>query len=96
MVTPVIHKPDADLARAQTTLDDGESWLLEPQMIDNNPCLWSPGVKLGVKPDSWYRSTECFGPVLGVVRAVSLEHAIRIQNDSDFALTGGIHSLDAR
>jgi RHH-type proline utilization regulon transcriptional repressor/proline dehydrogenase/delta 1-pyrroline-5-carboxylate dehydrogenase len=96
IVTPVIHTPDADLSRAQTTLDDGESWLLEPQMIDNNPCLWSPGVKLGVKPDSWYRSTECFGPVLGVVRADDLKHAIRIQNDSDFALTGGIHSLDAR
>ncbi|MBT8037913.1 MAG: bifunctional proline dehydrogenase/L-glutamate gamma-semialdehyde dehydrogenase [Verrucomicrobiae bacterium] len=96
IVTPVIHKPDADLDRGLTTLDDGETWLLEPEMIDHNPCLWSPGIKLGVAPDSWYRRTECFGPVLGLVRANDLDHAIRIQNDSDFGLTGGIHSLDAR
>jgi RHH-type proline utilization regulon transcriptional repressor/proline dehydrogenase/delta 1-pyrroline-5-carboxylate dehydrogenase len=31
---------------------------------------------------------------LGVIRADDLEHAIAIQNDSDFGLTGGIHSLD--
>jgi len=96
IVTPVIRKPDPNLERALTTLDDGEEWLLEPKMVDNNPCLWTPGIKLGVKPDSWYRRTECFGPVLGLVRANNLDHAIRIQNDSDFGLTGGIHSLDRR
>ncbi|BDS08584.1 proline dehydrogenase [Oceaniferula spumae] len=96
IVTPVIRKPDANLHRAQTTCDDNESWLLEPQMIDENPCLWSPGIKLGVEPDSWYRRTECFGPVLGLIRAKNLDHAISIQNDSDFGLTGGIHTLDAR
>src|SRR5690606_26764578 len=82
------------LARALTTLDPGEEWLLEPRMVDGNPCLWSPGIKLGVAPESWYRRTECFGPVLGLVRAENLDHAIRIQNDSQFGLTGGIHSLD--
>ncbi|BCX50378.1 1-pyrroline-5-carboxylate dehydrogenase [Haloferula helveola] len=94
MVTPVVREPGEALHRALTTLDPGESWLLEPRMIDGNPCLWSPGIKLGVTPDSWYRRTECFGPVLGLVRARDLDHAIRIQNDSDFGLTGGIHSLD--
>lgn len=94
IVTPVIREPGADLHRALTTLDAGEEWLLEPRMVEGNPCLWSPGIKLGVTPDSWFRHTECFGPVLGLVRADDLNHAIRIQNDSDFALTGGIHSLD--
>jgi len=96
IVTPVIRKPDANLQRAQTTCDGNESWLLEPEMIDENPCLWSPGIKLDVEPDSWYRRTECFGPVLGLIRAKNLEHAIDIQNDSQFGLTGGIHTLDAR
>jgi RHH-type proline utilization regulon transcriptional repressor/proline dehydrogenase/delta 1-pyrroline-5-carboxylate dehydrogenase len=31
---------------------------------------------------------------LGVVRADDLDHAIRIQNDVEYGLTGGIHSLD--
>jgi RHH-type proline utilization regulon transcriptional repressor/proline dehydrogenase/delta 1-pyrroline-5-carboxylate dehydrogenase len=94
IVTPVVREPGAALHRALTTLDAGEEWLLEPRMVDGNPCLWSPGIKLGVTSDSWFRRTECFGPVLGLVRADDLEHAIRIQNDSEFALTGGIHSLD--
>ncbi|GAA5131323.1 proline dehydrogenase family protein [Luteolibacter yonseiensis] len=94
IVTPVIREPGAELLKALTTLDEGEEWLLEPRMVDGNPCLWSPGIKLGVTPESWFRRTECFGPVLGLVRADDLNDAIRIQNDSDFALTGGIHSLD--
>ncbi len=96
IVTPIIREPGKDLLRALTTLDEGEEWLLEPKMIDGNPCLWSPGIKLGIKPDSWFCGTECFGPVLGLVRARNLKHAMEIQNDSDFGLTGGIHSLDRR
>ncbi|WP_367873930.1 proline dehydrogenase family protein [Luteolibacter sp. Populi] len=94
IVTPVIREPGDALQRAQTTLEPGEEWLLEPAMLDGNPCLWSPGIKLGVSPEGWFRRTECFGPVLGLVRADNLRHAIRIQNDSEFGLTGGIHSLD--
>ncbi len=96
VVTPCTVPPGEDLMRGLTQLDPGEEWLLEPRMIDDNPQLWSPGIRLHVKPDSWYRRTECFGPVLGLVRADDLEHAIRIQNDSEFGLTGGIHSLDDR
>jgi len=94
VITPLIREPAADLLRALTTLDSGEEWLLEPRVLDDNPCLWSPGIKLGVRPESWYRHTECFGPVLGLIRADSLDHAIRIQNESEFALTAGLHSLD--
>lgn len=96
IITPIIREPGDALLRALTTLDEGEEWLLEPKMKEGNQCLWSPGIKLGIEPDSWYRRTECFGPVLGVIRARNLEHAIEIQNDSDFGLTGGIHSLDSR
>ncbi|MBK1882246.1 bifunctional proline dehydrogenase/L-glutamate gamma-semialdehyde dehydrogenase [Luteolibacter pohnpeiensis] len=94
--TPVIREPGDALMRALTTLDAGEEWLLKPEMVDGNPCLWTPGIKLGVSEDSWFRRTECFGPVLGVIRADNLKHAIRIQNNSEFGLTGGIHSLDDR
>ena len=93
-VTPLIREPGEALHRALTSLEPGEEWLLEPRMIDGNPRLWSPGIRLGVRPDGWFRRTECFGPVLGLIRARDLDHAIRIQNDSDFGLTGGIHSLD--
>jgi RHH-type transcriptional regulator, proline utilization regulon repressor / proline dehydrogenase / delta 1-pyrroline-5-carboxylate dehydrogenase len=94
LVTPVQREPDETLTRGLTELEPGESWLVEPKMIDNNPCLWRPGVRLGVKPGSWYHTNECFGPVLGVMRVESFEDALRIQNSSDFGLTGGLYSLD--
>ena len=38
-----------ELQRALTSLDDGETWLLEPRQTAANPRLWSPGIKLGVR-----------------------------------------------
>lgn len=95
-VTPVIREPDPTLKRGLTQLDEGESWLLEPQMIDGNPNLWSPGIKMGVKRGSWYHQNECFGPVLGLIRAKDLDEAIAIVNDSQYGLTSGLQSLDDR
>ena len=92
--TPVIREPDENLRRGLTQLDPGEEWLLEPKMLENNPCLWSPGIKLGVKPGSWYHRTECFGPVLGLICVESFDDALKIQNSNEFGLTGGLHSLD--
>ncbi len=94
VVTPLIREPGPALRRALTTLDEGEEWLLEPRVSPDDPCLWSPGIKLGVRPGSWFHRTECFGPVLGVMRAENLDEAIGFQNDTPFGLTGGIHSLD--
>ena len=96
LVTPVIRPPADELLRGLTQLDAGEEWLLEPRQVGDNPCLWSPGIRLGVKRGSWFHKTECFGPVLGIMRAENLEDAIAIQNDSDFGLTGGLQSIDDR
>ncbi|UUO05519.1 bifunctional proline dehydrogenase/L-glutamate gamma-semialdehyde dehydrogenase [Blastopirellula sp. J2-11] len=96
LITPLIRTPEPALMRALTQLDAGESWLLEPQRSPDDPCLWSPGIRLGVRPGSWFHKTECFGPVLGVMRAENLAQAIAWQNDVDFGLTAGIHSLDEK
>ena len=47
-----------------------------------------------MQPGSWFHHTECFGPVLGVMRADDLDHAIELQNAVEYGLTGGIHTLD--
>lgn len=94
IVTPLIRPPNDALFRALTTLDEGEKWLLQPHQIGDDPCLWSPGIKLGVRPNSWFHLHECFGPVLGVMCTPSLEEAIHWQNATDYGLTAGLHSLD--
>jgi RHH-type transcriptional regulator, proline utilization regulon repressor / proline dehydrogenase / delta 1-pyrroline-5-carboxylate dehydrogenase len=95
-VGPLIRPPTGPLERALTTLDAGESWLVQPRMVGGNPHLWSPGVKVGVRDGSWFHQTECFGPVLGVMAARDLDEAIRMQNATPYGLTAGIHSLDHR
>ena len=106
--TPLTQPPSPKLYRALSTLESGEEWLLEPRALGpgGTPLppgadtaghrLWSPGIKLGVQPDSFFHRTECFGPVLGLMRADDLDHAIELANALDFGLTGGIHSLDER
>ncbi len=91
---PLIEAPSGKLLRALTTLDPGESWLVEPRRLDTSGRLWSPGLKEGVAPGSFFHLTECFGPVLGVMTARTLEEAIALQNAPRFGLTGGLHSLD--
>ena len=94
MTGPLV-KPAADkLLRALTQLDKGESWLVEPRRLDGAGNLWAPGVKLGVRPGSFFHLTECFGPVLGIMRARDLDDALALQNAPEFGLTGGLHSLD--
>ncbi|MDZ4848916.1 MAG: bifunctional proline dehydrogenase/L-glutamate gamma-semialdehyde dehydrogenase [Pirellulaceae bacterium] len=95
VVTPLVIKPSENLHRALTTLDDGEQWLLEPRQLGDDRCLWTPSIKLGVRPGSWFHRTECFGPVLGMMRAESLQQATEWQNGTDFGLTAGLHSLDS-
>ena len=52
-------------------------------------------MRTGVKPGSEYHLTEYFGPILGIMRADTLEEAVEWQNAVEFGLTAGIHSLDA-
>ncbi|HEU4371259.1 MAG TPA: proline dehydrogenase family protein [Methylomirabilota bacterium] len=95
-LTPLTQPPGAALQRALTVLDEGEEWLLEPRPAPDNPQLWSPGIKLGVRPGSFFHRTECFGPVLGLMRAEHLDHAIELANATPFGLTSGIQTLDDR
>src|SRR5207244_274174 len=52
--------------------------------------------KLGVRPGSFFHVTECFGPVLGLMRAENVDEAIQLANGTPYGLTSGIQSLDDR
>lgn len=95
-INPLIHTPNPTLFKGLTELEAGESWLLQPKQNPNNPNLWSPGIKLGVKSSSFTFQNELFGPVLGLVRAETMEHAFELMNQTAYGLTAGIHSLDER
>ncbi len=93
-VGPVIEPVQGKLARGLTTLAEGESWLVKPRQLDATDRLWSPGVRDGVAPGSDFHRTEYFGPVLGIMRAATLDEALELQNAVAYGLTAGIQSLD--
>jgi len=93
---PVIEQVHGKLERALTTLDPGERWIVEPRRLDDSGRSWTPGLKAGVQVGSFFHLTECFGPVLGIMTARTLDEAIAMQNAVDYGLTAGLHSLDDR
>jgi len=93
---PLVKPPGGDLQRGLTSLEKGEEWALQPEIVENNPALWSPGIKYGVRQGGYTHRTEFFGPLLGVMRADNLDHALEIVNQTGYGLTSGIESLDHR
>jgi RHH-type proline utilization regulon transcriptional repressor/proline dehydrogenase/delta 1-pyrroline-5-carboxylate dehydrogenase len=51
-----------------------------------------PTVFTDVPPDAVIAQEEIFGPVLAVIKAQDFEDALRIANDTDYGLTGGLYS----
>ncbi|HJQ04997.1 MAG TPA: bifunctional proline dehydrogenase/L-glutamate gamma-semialdehyde dehydrogenase [Nocardioides sp.] len=93
-VGPVIEPASGKLLRALTELAPGEEWLVEPRRLDDSGRLWSPGVKTGVRRGSEFHLTEYFGPVLGLIAVDTFEEAMAVQNETEFGLTAGLHSLE--
>jgi len=93
---PLIRPPGGDLETALKVLEPGEEWALMATQVEDNPCLWTPGIKYGVQPGSYTHMTEFFGPVLGVMRFTTLAEAVALVNQTGFGLTSGLESLDER
>jgi len=93
---PMIKPPSGDLETALKVLEPGEEWAVMPQPVEGNPCLWTPGVKYGVRPGSYTHMTEFFGPVLAVMRFEKLSEAVALVNQTGYGLTSGLESLDER
>lgn len=94
-ISPLL-RPSAAFHNAVSHLEEGESWLLEPNQDPQNPNLYSPGIKLGIRPNSFMHQNELFGPILGLMRADSLSHAIEIANSTPYGIASGLTSLDER
>lgn len=52
----------------------------------------SPTIFTDVSPKAKVAQDEIFGPVLSVIRVKTLEEALQVANDTDYALTGAFYS----
>ena len=90
------NKVSGNLEKALNELEGDETWALKPSYADNNPYMLKPAIKWGVSEGSFIHMNELFGPVLAVMRARDLKHAVDIVNATGYGLTSGIESLDER
>jgi RHH-type proline utilization regulon transcriptional repressor/proline dehydrogenase/delta 1-pyrroline-5-carboxylate dehydrogenase len=75
-----------DLARREGHL------ALERHDVPEDGWFVGPTIVTDLRPDSRVATEEIFGPVLAVFRADSIDEAIALANDTDYALTAGIVS----
>lgn len=77
-------------------LADKEEWVLAPSFANDNQYAMRPCIKYGVKEGSYSHKNEFFTPILSVMCAKNLEHAVSIANATGYGLTSGLESLDER
>lgn len=94
MVGPMITNDNDKLLHAIENLEEGESWLVAPEFLDEKKYILKPTVKWGVKPASFTFRNELFAPLLSVVCIDDLEQGIEFANSSEYGLTAGLQSLD--
>lgn len=74
-----------------------ELGMKEAQLLFKGECskegyFVGPTIFGSVPPESRLGQEEIFGPVLSVMKADDIEHALEIANSTPYALTGGIYS----
>lgn len=95
-ITALTDKPGEKLKKALNELKAYEEWVLEPKFINDNEYLMSPCIKYGTKEGDFTHLNELFAPLLTVMCAENLAHAINIVNSTGYGLTAGLESLDER
>ncbi len=96
-IPPVIDRAAYDHVLSYIELGKREArCVLEPAISGENKesggYYIGPTIFADVSPFSRIARDEIFGPVLCVLRARDIDHAIELFNNSDYALTGGIYS----
>ena len=90
------NKVEGNLKKAVDSLEGGEEWLVKPSYAEENEFMLKPAIKWGVKDGNFCHMNELFGPVLSVMCAKDLKHAVELVNKTGYGLTSGIESLDER
>jgi RHH-type proline utilization regulon transcriptional repressor/proline dehydrogenase/delta 1-pyrroline-5-carboxylate dehydrogenase len=92
-VGPVIDKTAYE--RIQNYIDIGKSearLAFQRKDVPEKGYFIPPTIFTSVKPDMRIACEEIFGPVLSVIKVRSLDDAIYVANDTDYALTAGFFS----
>jgi len=93
-VGPMVDNYNEKLWYAIMHLEEGESWLVPPEFLDEKKYILKPTVKWGVKPGSYTFRNELFAPLLSVVCIDNFRQGVDYANSSEYGLTAGLQSLN--
>ena len=91
-VGPVIDARAQASIQRYISLGFEEGRLLVQHTVDQNGYFVGPTVFIDIQPHHRLAQEEIFGPVLSVMKADSFVDAIRMANETDYALTGGVYA----
>ncbi len=91
-VGPVVDKDAYD--RIMRTIEDAKksSRLVFQARVPAEGYFVPPTIFADVDPNSSLAQNEIFGPVLAVIKAKDIDEALRIANNTEYGLTGGLFS----
>ena len=90
---PVVDQEAHERIRRYVGIGKGEARLaFEGTVPEGGGYFVAPTIFAEVPPTARVAREEIFGPVLAVLKAKDLDEAIRLANDTEFALTGGLYS----
>ena len=92
-VGPVIDREAHERIKRYVEIGKGEARLAyEGKIPAGDGYFVAPTIFAEVPHNARIANEEIFGPVLAVLKAKDLDEAIRLANDTEFALTGGLYS----
>ncbi|MBY0386223.1 L-glutamate gamma-semialdehyde dehydrogenase, partial [bacterium] len=90
---PVIDQDACEKIKSYIEIGKKESKLLfQGATNETRGSFVPPTIFSDVSPQARIAQEEIFGPVLAVIKAKSLDEALQIANDTDYALTGAFYS----
>ncbi len=91
-VGPMIDARARDKVRQYIDIGKREGRLVIERKVEGPGYVVGPAVFADIQPDHRLAQEEIFGPVLAIMRAKTFEDALRLANQSAYALTGGLYS----
>jgi len=89
---PVIDEAAVKKITAYVEIGKKEGKAIVERKVPEAGYFVGPVILIDTKPESRVATEEIFGPVLSIMRAKDIDGAIRLANDSQYALTGGLFS----
>ncbi|MEK7294622.1 MAG: aldehyde dehydrogenase family protein, partial [Nitrospirota bacterium] len=91
-VGPLIDERAAAAVRQYIEVGKREGRLVVERQAEGPGYFVGPAVFADIRPEHRLAQEEIFGPVLAVMRARDFDEAVRLANNTSYALTGGIYS----